>query len=192
MPLPSVMPEWSHIQGWLSSGEADGLFLEVMRTPEDAHIVEVGSFMGRSTYAMSLACRGTKRVIHAIDTFRGNAQEGNTFPSNIDYYPFFKKNLANEIATGIVVDHVMSSAGGWMLLKQLADFIFIDGSHIYEDVLFDIWAWWQRLKPHARMAIHDVEPNRPDIVCAVVDSEKSIPGMKRLGFYGSILTVEKT
>ena len=42
-------------------------------------------------------------------------------------------------------------------LKAQRDFVFIDGSHVYEDALFDIVTWYDRLRLGGRLALHDSE-----------------------------------
>src|SRR4051812_35292618 len=45
------------------------LFKTARSLPRQAVIVEIGSFKGRSTVTLALACRGTGRRVYAIDTF---------------------------------------------------------------------------------------------------------------------------
>lgn len=63
------------IEGLLVIGQERFLFDMVRGLPEDAVIVEIGSYLGKSTVCMGLACKGTGRRIYAIDTWDGNDKD---------------------------------------------------------------------------------------------------------------------
>jgi len=142
--------------------EADMLWQAASQVPEGGTIVEIGSFRGSSTYAMALACEGRNVKIYAVDTWMGS-------PGGIDewgpkrgvtsvgsFLPEFKNNLAEFINSGVVIPLEMSSAGALMCEPRLEPYlVFIDGSHVYEDVLFDVTYWWPRVKQGGAMAVHD-------------------------------------
>jgi hypothetical protein len=83
-----------------------------------------------------------------------------------DFYNEFLQNMAALVSDGVVVPLRMSSAGASM--RQLTpNLVFLDGSHIYEDVLFDLTRWWGRLKRGGMMAIHDMtDATNPDVARA--------------------------
>ncbi|MDD2338162.1 MAG: hypothetical protein PHD01_16510, partial [Geobacteraceae bacterium] len=60
------------IEGFMVPGQEEFLFNKIQSLPEDAVILEIGSFKGRSTVAMGYACMGTRRKIYSIDTWNGN------------------------------------------------------------------------------------------------------------------------
>jgi predicted O-methyltransferase YrrM len=63
------------IEGFMVPGQEEYLFNKVKSLPNDAVIVEIGSYKGRSTVAMSYACIGTNRKIYCIDTWDGNDRD---------------------------------------------------------------------------------------------------------------------
>ena len=69
--------EWSKIdsiEGWLSEVEARQLY-ELARKPTAEVVVEIGSFLGRSTAALSLGIRTSQRTgskVYAVDTWQGD------------------------------------------------------------------------------------------------------------------------
>ena len=163
-PFAELWPRIDAVPGFLVPGQERWLFNAVAHLPEDAVIVEIGSFLGRSTTAMAFACRGTRRRIHAIDTFKGNDSDFIKGKNNVswegdDYLETFKAHLAQN---GLL-DHVIPHQG---LSHEVAktwslpiDFAFVDGSHVYEDVLRDFEEFYPWLKPGARIAFHDVLPD---------------------------------
>jgi GT2 family glycosyltransferase len=159
----AVWPLIDRVSGFLIPGQERWLFNAVSQLPGDAVIVEIGSFLGRSTTAMAFACRGTNRKIHAIDTFKGNDSDFIKGKNNVawegdDYFETFESNLvANDLLKHVVPHRGLSSEVGttWSLP---ADFIFIDGSHEYEDVVSDFETYFPWLKPGGLIAFHDVLP----------------------------------
>lgn len=137
--------------------EAEVLWRNASKISEGGIIVEIGSWLGSSTYAMALACidRGIK--IYAIDTFMGSPGGVTEWKQqHTGYFEQFKINLKEFIDKGVVIPLEMSSAGALMYEPRLEpDLLFIDGSHQYEDVLFDLTYWWERLKPNGLLALHD-------------------------------------
>ncbi len=158
-----IWPEIDAVKGFMIKGQERWLYNAVLNLPKDAVIVEIGSFLGRSTTAMAYACRGTQRKIYAIDTFQGNASDFIKGQNNIlwegdDYLETFRQNLRNNN----LLEHVIPMQGlsgdvgqGW---DKPIDFIFIDGSHVYEDVVndFELFSPW--VKNGCVIAFHDVQP----------------------------------
>ncbi|MEH2100139.1 MAG: class I SAM-dependent methyltransferase [Nostoc sp.] len=150
------------IEGFMVSGQEEYLFNKVKSLPEDAVIVEIGSFKGRSTVAMAYACIGTKRKIYSIDTWDGNDAD---FPER----QFFKVWQQNVQLNGL--EHYVTPLRGYShdVLKRWdkltnskdIDFIFIDGSHQYLDVLKDFELSFSLVKNGGWIAFHDVVPTWP-------------------------------
>lgn len=156
-----VAAQVESVQGWLLQGQEQMLFDIARSLPDDAVILELGAFMGRSTCAMAFACMGTRKRILSVDTFGGN--DGMMGKSHDDLYPKWLGNLQRfgleSYATGI---------RGWSheVLKDWhrrpkVDFVFIDASHEYLDVLRDFEMIHPHVKDHGWIAFHDVEINWP-------------------------------
>jgi hypothetical protein len=169
---PSKSTAFHRVDGWLSPEEADALYDAAVDVPECGRIVEIGSFKGRSTYALALGCQdsGVAKVVYAVDPFTGNPNEPSFFPPG--FRADFERNLDQFLKEAIVVSCVMSSAGA-VLHNYKPNLVFIDGSHIYEDVLFDLTAWWRELVPGGRMAVHDSLGNHPPVRDALRDFTKA-------------------
>lgn len=156
-----VAAQVESVQGWLLQGQEQMLFDIVRSLPDDAVILELGAFMGRSTCAMAFGCMGTRKRILSVDTFGGN--DGMMGKSHNDLYPKWLGNLQRfgleSYATGI---------RGWSheVLKDWhrrprVDFVFIDASHEYLDVLRDFEMIHPYVKDNGWIAFHDVEINWP-------------------------------
>lgn len=51
--------------------------------------------------------------------------------------------------------------------NESLDFVYIDGSHVYEDVRLDISIWWPKMKPGGIFWGHDYSGNCPGVMRAV-------------------------
>jgi predicted O-linked N-acetylglucosamine transferase (SPINDLY family)/predicted O-methyltransferase YrrM len=145
------------LEGFMVPGQEEYLFNKVQTLPEDAVIVEIGSFKGRSTVAMAYACIGTRRKIYSIDTWDGNDSDF----SERQFFEIWQQNVQNN---GLE-DYVLPLRGyshdilkGWHKLAdgKAIDFIFIDGSHQYLDVLKDFEMSFPLVKDGGWIAFHDV------------------------------------
>ncbi|KOP26062.1 glycosyl transferase family 1 [Hapalosiphon sp. MRB220] len=145
------------IEGFMIPGQEEYLFNKVKSLPEDAVIVEIGSFKGRSTVAMGYACIGTHRKIYAIDTWDGNDSDF----AERQFFEIWQQNIqANDLE-----EYVLPLRGyshdvlkDWQELTngKAIDFIFIDGSHQYLDVLKDFEMSFSLVKDGGWIAFHDV------------------------------------
>ena len=153
------------IEGFMGSGQDAFLFQKIQSLPNDAVIMEIGSFKGRSTVNMGYACVGTQRKIYCLDTWCGNQKDFHV----TDYEDDWKRNI---ILNGLQ-DYVSPVKGDskeslkkWSQLSdgQKVDFIFIDGSHVLEDVFADFQLSFPWLKVGGWVAFHDVHFTHHDVV----------------------------
>jgi len=131
----------NNIPGWMTFEEQLFLF-ETARRMES--VIELGSWMGRSTHALLSGCKGQ---VTAIDTFKGSEDPKdltNSIAKQTDVFEEFKKNVGHfknlriikrtgDDATKIIDD-------------RSADMIFIDAGHTYEEVRNDIRKWKSKAK----------------------------------------------
>lgn len=123
-------------------------------------IVEIGSYMGRSTKAMTLATDG---LVFAVDTWRGSDEDDagtktKAVPPDELYNKFICNSFA-EIRGGKLIPLRCDSVEGAKILSELGytfDVIFLDAGHNYEWVTRDIQAWLPLLKEGGTMIGHDL------------------------------------
>ena len=144
------------VEGWLAPDDAVWLARHAAQVVErDPHavVVEIGSWKGRSTIAMGVALRqaGCGRIF-AIDPHRGDPEH----PS--DTMPEFLRNLH---AAGIAQVVEPIRAFSREPIDRFADgsvqFMFLDGSHEYEEVSRDIAEWGSKLADGAEVAFDDAD-----------------------------------
>jgi len=130
------MYKCNDIQGWMSEGEQQWLYTQAKKMRS---IVEIGSWKGRSTHALCSGCKGT---VYAVDTWKGSRAEltsAHKEATERDIFVDFKANLAG-FKNLNPIRKASSEAHGLFEPKSI-DMVFIDGSHLYEDVLADITLW---------------------------------------------------
>ena len=148
------------IPGWFNYAESyDQIVHEI---PDDGKIVEIGSFLGRSTHylATSLMNANKENVkIYCVDTFEGSSEHVNLkLPK--DFFSIFKENLKFFIGREMVIPCQGRSDSEDILNKfddGSIDYIMVDGAHEHEPVLDDIENWWPKLKSDGVMLGDDFD-----------------------------------
>lgn len=69
----------------------------------------------------------------------------------------------------IIQARSLDVAKDWPYWLERPDFVYIDGSHAYQDVRDDLAAWWEMLPPDGILAGHDYHADHPDVMRAVED-----------------------
>lgn len=149
-----IYPLIEPVQGFLKSPQQElWFFRTARRAPEDAVIVEIGSFLGRSTVSFALGCTGTRKHVFAIDLFEGD----NDMYGSGDFLGRFHNNIKScgvEAYVTPIKQHSLKVAAAW---NKPIDVLFIDGSHEYEDVKADFHAFYPHVKKNGIIAFHDIK-----------------------------------
>lgn len=146
-------------EGWMTSEE---LYWLAFQASTKSHILEVGSWMGRSTRALA---DNTSGVVYAVDTWRGSKETEDLLKGKTDDWLLarFTENLSDHIGTDTVRRvRLPSIPAADYFADQLRrgqrpvfDMVFIDGAHDYESVKADILAWRPLLAPGGLLCGHD-------------------------------------
>ncbi|MCX7744995.1 MAG: class I SAM-dependent methyltransferase [Flavobacteriales bacterium] len=149
-----VYPLIDQIPGFLKSPKQEQWFFKAARhAPPEAVIVEIGSFMGRSTASFAFGCMGSSKHVYAIDLFEGD----NYMYGSGDFLKTFNENIK---ACGLeqfvtpIKQNSLQAASTW---SKPIDILFIDGSHEYEDVKADFYGFYPHVKKGGIVAIHDIK-----------------------------------
>ncbi len=147
-----------NIPGWFNMHEAYDQLVNICE--DDDIIVEIGSFMGRSTsYLATNIVNSEKKIkVFCIDTFEGSTEHGSlNIPK--DFYQEFEKNVQPFIDEGFVIP-MKGRSDDPQTINFFADKsvkgIIVDGAHEYDAVKEDILNWWPKLKEDGYMVGDDI------------------------------------
>jgi predicted O-methyltransferase YrrM len=134
------------------------LWVAAAVAPDDATIVEIGSFHGRSAIVLALGAGSSARV-WAIDPHAGSDRGPGEISGALDTgerdKAIFHANLA---AAGVAdrVEHLRRfSDMAHGDVDGAIDLLHVDGAHRYAPARNDIASWGARVWPGGRMLIHD-------------------------------------
>jgi|TARA_R100001460_G_scaffold505_1_gene2466 predicted O-methyltransferase YrrM len=137
------------IPGWFNYSETYDIIVDEIA--DDGVIVEIGSFLGRSTHYLATSLFNANKFdvkIYCIDTFAGSSEHANLkLPS--DFAHIFRDNLKFFIGRDMVIPMQGRSDKQEILDKfenDSVDYIMVDGAHEYEPVMDDITNWYPKLK----------------------------------------------
>jgi predicted O-methyltransferase YrrM len=151
------------IPGWFTFPE---LYRSAVKKFDNALFVEVGSWLGQSCAFMGVEIinSGKNIKMDCIDIWEPS--EDYKLPANVtDLQEVFLENIkpVNSVVRSIKKSSIEAAKD---YEDESIDFIFIDGSHHFEDVLKDLIAWWPKLKTGGVFAGHDYS-NSVDVKHAV-------------------------
>ena len=159
----------ANVQGWNSD---QPLFKELIEKTRPTVIIEVGTWLGASAIHMAKICRelGLQTTIYCVDTWLGaeefwtskahteerDLRQKNGYPQV--YFDFLANVVQHECQDLIVPIPNTSTIGNIILQDRrvLADLIYIDGSHEYQDVKTDVLAYKKLLSPKGLMFGDDI------------------------------------
>ncbi len=159
---------FADVEGWLSPAEGYLLYRLARDGEGQGAIVEIGSWMGRSTAWLAAGSKAAGREpIHAIDVFDGGPMlkgldvirdEGTT-------YHRFTENLERLS----LFDHVEpvvaeSSAAAQLWTKGPIRLLFIDGDHRYPAVKQDLDLWSPHVAVDGFVVLDDASEHYPGVL----------------------------
>lgn len=175
-----VWPLIDSVEGLLLPGQENWLFKTARSLPNGANLVEIGSFKGRSTSCLAFGCRGAKKRVFAVDSFNGNQWDFH----ERGFFREFSENM-KRCGLGEYVEPVVGTssevAKSW---TRPINFLFIDGSHRYEDVLADFAGFFPHVVTGGIVAFHDVCESWPGVLKAW--HETILHQLKEVGYCSTI------
>ena len=159
------------IPGWFNEGNAVALY-GLISALRPTTVVEIGSYLGRSTVFFALATRQVNprgRVV-AIDPHTGDRQQLEGLSADrLPSFELFRQHCRAAGVEDIVDARVTTSldaAEGW---SESIDLLYVDGWHSYDAVIADGEAWLPHLSSggvvvfddyaaydEVRQAVHDL------------------------------------
>lgn len=165
---------WEDVEGYFSYTNLYEVALKYC--PDNSTFVEVGSWMGRSTCYMGEQIKKSPKNIkfYAVDTWAGSEEiDHKNAIERIKKYNFtlfevFKYNLSEcNVSDYVIPLQTTSLEAAEQFEDGSLDFVHIDASHDYENVLADIKAWYPKVKPGGFITGDDYVSNWGGVIQAV-------------------------
>lgn len=156
---------YATIEGWLTETEAKGLFDIAALLPIDSHVVEIGSWKGKSTWCIAQGLK--KGIINCIDPFNADGEEGSKeiyekTKGEKSLIEQFNTNLAG-LPANVQIKALKGYSSEFLSAVQNIDFLFIDGDHSIKGCKYDFDNFEQEVKSGGYIAFHDYDSNRSEL-----------------------------
>ncbi|RLA46532.1 MAG: class I SAM-dependent methyltransferase [Gammaproteobacteria bacterium] len=165
--IPDLPADIDQIKGFLATDEAQALYEQALQESIAGPVLEIGSYCGKSTIYLGLACKRTNSTVFALDHHRGSEehQQGEFFHDPelydnregvMDSFREFRRNIHGAGLNDVVVPVVARSAVAARHWQTPLAMVFIDGGHSLEATLTDYRCWMPHLMRGGVLAIHDL------------------------------------
>lgn len=165
------------VEGWMSEKELQYLAEAANKSKV---IIEVGSWMGRSTCALAESTYGK---VYAVDTWKGSdePEHAKILAGKPEGWLFdqFKANTAHLDNVETIQASSIEAADALWKAGIKADMIFIDGDHTEAGAKYDIRVFRSLLSPEGILCGHDYASYCPGVIKAVGEAApkfRVVPG----------------
>ena len=165
--IPGLPANINKIKGFLAEDEAQALYDHALQASSKGPVLEIGSYCGKSTIYLGLACLQTDSTVFALDHHRGSEEHqlGEFFhdpdlydgsEEQVDTFREFRRNISSAGLNEVVVPVVAGSEAAARHWQTPLAMVFIDGGHSLDAALTDYRCWTAHLNRGGILAIHDL------------------------------------
>ena len=162
--------EIESIKGFLDPAEGEALYSHALQACATRPCLEIGSYCGKSTVYLGVACKRRSSVLYSIDHHRGSEehQVGEAYhdpdlydagEGMLDSFQEFRRTLRGAELEDHVIPIVASSQAASRYWETPLGMVFIDGGHSLRAALTDYRCWVPLIVPGGILAIHDIFPD---------------------------------
>ena len=164
---PELPVDMDQIKGFLAEDEARALYRYALQASTRGPVLEIGSYCGKSTIYLGLACQLNGSTVFALDHHRGSEEHqlGEMFhdpelyddtAAVMDSFREFRRNIRAAGLEDVVVPIVAGSELAARHWNTPLGMVFIDGGHSLEAALADYRCWAAHVARGGILAIHDL------------------------------------
>jgi predicted O-methyltransferase YrrM len=161
--------DMTDIKGFLADDEAEALYRYALSMAGRGPVLEVGSYCGKSTIYLGLACQQKQGVVYAVDHHIGSEEHQlgemfhdpelyDTSEARFDTFKAFRRNIRRAGLEDTVVPLVATSEVSARYWQTPLAMVFIDGGHSLDAALCDYRCWATHIMKGGILAIHDLFP----------------------------------
>jgi len=168
MPFRRVWAIIDHYPGHFWPGEAEEMFNHLIKLDEEAVVVELGCFHGRSSTVIGEASLISGFRFFCVDNF---SIDGESAESN------FKKYVLDRYDKCTLIRNTITNTAKWWNRK--IDYLFIDGDHQRDSITQDCQNWLGFVKDGGVVQFHDYVnevtfPWMPEIIDSYTEGWKTM------------------
>ena len=160
----------SSIKGFLDEDEGRCLYEIARKASRAGPCLEIGSYCGKSTIYIGIACKTNNGILFSIDHHRGSEEQqpGQAYfdpglfdpeTGRVDTFREFRKTIEKAGIENTVVPMVCSSVVAARRWATPLSLVFIDGGHSCETVFSDYNAWAGHIIAGGFLLVHDIFPD---------------------------------
>lgn len=165
--IPHLSLDMDQIKGFLAADEAQALYDCALESSALGPVLEIGSYCGKSTVYLGLACQQTGATVFALDHHLGSEehQRGELFHDPelydgeagvMDSFREFRRTIRAAGLEDVVIPIVAGSAAAARHWNTALGMVFIDGGHSLEAAQTDYRCWAPHVVRGGILAIHDL------------------------------------
>lgn len=148
---------YENIEGWFDFPK---LYKHVVNvSANNAHFVEVGSWLGKSSSFLAVEIINSNKNIKfdCVDTWKGSDEELHKNKKDVLNDTLYDKFLLNIEQIKHVINPIRTTSkqASALYKDNSLDFVFLDASHDYESVKEDLNSWYPKVKPGCFFSGHD-------------------------------------
>lgn len=169
---------YNEVPGWFDFQDVYNLAVD--NSKDGDKLVELGAFLGKSTcYMMEQIKKSNKKLdFYTVDLFKITPDDGDgSMPWGENARQWEKRNggenalyeafltfTNNSVASEFLKGHFRqySNLAADNFQDNEVNFVFIDASHLYENVKKDLESWYPKIKKGGIIAGHDYGDRNPD------------------------------
>ena len=155
------------VKGFLDQDEGEFLYEIALAAGKKGPCLEIGSYCGKSTLYLGMACRKNNSILFSIDHHRGSEEQqpGEEYfdpdlfdpqTGQVDTFRIFKTTIERAKLENNVVPIVCRSEVAAYQWATPLSLVFIDGGHSFEAAHTDYKAWARHVLPGGYLLIHDI------------------------------------
>jgi MMP 1-O-methyltransferase len=155
------------VKGFLDEDEGRCLYEIAREASRIGPCLEIGSYCGKSTVYIGIACKTNNGILFSIDHHRGSEEQqpGQAYfdpalfdpeTGRVDTFYEFRKTLEKAGLEDTVVAIVSRSDIVARLWATPLSLVFIDGGHTAAAALTDYDCWAPHIMPGGYLLIHDI------------------------------------
>ena len=157
------------IKGFMPNHEGMALCRWAEKFSKLGHVLEIGTYCGKSSIYLSFGAKKNNKYIFTIDHHKGSEEHQinqeyfddeiyDKLNERVDTFPLLIENI-NKLKINNIVPIIGSSTKVSTCWKSKISMLFIDGGHSFESANSDYECWESKIINGGCLVIHDIFEN---------------------------------